>query len=316
MHLSGYTCNTNTLIRDGHLCSGRIDLFDCTVCSFKTLFGMPGIAAVPAAMAGILSVGAGLTRKMPPGKITTMLSMPATVRRIKSELAELADNADQLIALTEWYKKILVENGVPPAKITVIPQRLMTARVPLDRKTFPPALPIKVVFVGRLQPQKGVHLLIEAAKSFPGEKLTVDIYGIEEDTVYYRECRAAVDGTPNIRLMGPLNRDKVVAKLTEYDILCLPSTFSEMSPLVIQEAFAAGIPVLASRVMGNAEQITPGKNGLLFAFKSADDLRTQLNRLITEPALINQMKNQITPPGNFSEIATQYMELIKNFRPA
>lgn len=48
--------------------------------------------------------------------------------------------------------------------------------------------------------------------------------------------------------------------------MSLCSTFSEMSPLVIQEAFAARLPVIASNVYGNAEQITHGENGLLFNF--------------------------------------------------
>jgi glycosyltransferase involved in cell wall biosynthesis len=241
--------------------------------------------------------------------------MPATIRRIRENLINLADHADQLISLTEWYKKILLENGIAPEKITVIPQRLaIDQAMPVKRKSAVTTLPIKIVFIGRVQPQKGVDLLIEAAKSLPAEKLVVDIYGIEEDTEYYRQCRAAVAGS-NIRLMGPLERGQVLTTLAQYDMLCLPSTFSEMSPLVIQEAFAADIPVLASRVLGNAEQVKHGINGLLFTFKSVDDLRIQLNRVIDEPALIDKMKSRINPPGTFSETAMQYGELIKTFHP-
>jgi len=315
MHLSGYTCNTNTLIRNGRLCEGRIAEFDCTVCSFKTLFNMPSIAAVPAALMGILSAKTGLSRKLPSGKMTTLLSMPETIRRIREDLINLAHYADQLISLTEWYKNILLENGIAPEKITVIPQRLAIDRATsIKRKSAVTTLPIKIVFIGRVQPQKGVDLLIEAAKSFPAEKLAVDVYGIEEDTDYYRKCRAAIAGS-NTRLMGPLERDQVLTTLAEYDMLCLPSTFSEMSPLVIQEAFAAGIPVLASRVLGNAEQVKHGVNGLLFTFKSVDDLKLQLNRVIDEPGLVDKMKGRINPPGTFNETAMQYGVLIKTFHP-
>lgn len=314
MHLSGYTCNTNTLIQNGQLCKGRISPFDCTVCSYKTLFGMPAAAAVPAAMMGILSAKTGLAGKFPPGKVATVLSMPSIIQRIGADLAELVDNTDQLVSLTEWYKKILLINGVPPEKITVIPQRLANDRVIPIRQPAHPALPVKLIFIGRIQPQKGVHLLIEAAKSFTKQQLTVDIFGFEEDTDYYRECRDASVAFDHIRLMGPLDRNKVLTTMPAYDMLCLPSTFSEMSPLVIQEAFIAGIPVVASRVYGNAEQVKHGVNGLLFAPGSVNDLRRQLSRVIAEPALIGKIKSRIEPPGNFSKTAGQYDELIKTFR--
>jgi glycosyltransferase involved in cell wall biosynthesis len=59
-----------------------------------------------------------------------------------------------------------------------------------------------------------------------------------------------------------------------------------MSPLVIKEAFAAGIPVLASNVYGNAEQINDGKNGWLFKFNDSDALKTKLQQLIDDPFLV------------------------------
>ena len=65
--------------------------------------------------------------------------------------------------------------------------------------------------------------------------------------------------------------------MADYDLLCVPSLSSEMSPLVIQEAFAAGIPVLASRGYGNIEQIRHGENGLVFNFNSADSLAIKTN---------------------------------------
>ncbi len=310
MHLPGYTCNTNTLIRDGKLCSGIIKEYDCSVCSYKTLFKLPATMAYPAAVLSVLSAGMGLTRKLPPGRLTTLVSMPLAVRRIKNELRELTANTDRLVCLTQWYKNILLANGVPEEKIAVIPQALPSNDGVLPRTALGPTRPpLKVAFVGRIQPQKGVDLLIEAAKDFTPGQLMIDLYGKEEETDFYRHCMAAIDNSDTVNFRGQLNRGTVVKALTGYDLLCLPSTFSEMSSLVIQEAFAAGIPVLASRVYGNLEQVKDGQNGLIFDFKSSKDLREKLTRLIAEPHLVQRLKENTRTPGNFSDVNAAYLQL-------
>jgi glycosyltransferase involved in cell wall biosynthesis len=85
-----------------------------------------------------------------------------------------------------------------------------------------------------------------------------------------------------------------------------------MSALVIQEAFAAGIPVLATNVYGNAEQIQHNHNGLLFQFNNVEDLRTQILRCINEPDLINNLAKNIKTPRSFEEVAEEYYTLYKN----
>jgi glycosyltransferase involved in cell wall biosynthesis len=97
--------------------------------------------------------------------------------------------------------------------------------------------------------------------------------------------------------------------MQQYDALCLCSTFSEMSPLVIQEAFAAGIPIIASNVYGNAEQIKNGYNGLLFGFKDAASLKEQLLRCINDPVLLIEMKKNTRAPRSFQQVGDEYYRI-------
>jgi glycosyltransferase involved in cell wall biosynthesis len=113
----------------------------------------------------------------------------------------------------------------------------------------------------------------------------------------------------NIKWMGTIQKESVLSEMRQYHALCLPSTFSEMSPLVIQEAFAAGIPVIASNVYGNAEQIKDGVNGLLFRFNDALSLREQLLRCINDPQLLFQLKQGVLSPRSFQEVGDEYHEL-------
>ena len=82
-----------------------------------------------------------------------------------------------------------------------------------------------------------------------------------------------------------------------------------MSPLVIQEAFAAGIPVLASNVYGNSEQIIDNKNGILFKYNDVKSLLSKLNRLIMEPELKYDLAKNIDPPLIFKQVGRVYVQL-------
>ncbi|HMS16518.1 MAG TPA: glycosyltransferase, partial [Planctomycetota bacterium] len=70
------------------------------------------------------------------------------------------------------------------------------------------------------------------------------------------------------------------------DVLGVPSRWDENAPLTIQEAFMAGIPVVASRLGGMAEFVTDGVTGLLFETGNADDLARCLRRLHDDRAFL------------------------------
>jgi glycosyltransferase involved in cell wall biosynthesis len=78
---------------------------------------------------------------------------------------------------------------------------------------------------------------------------------------------------------------------------------------VIQEAFAAGLPVLASDVYGNAEQITDGINGWLFRFNDVADLKSKLAALINDTTLIEKTGTRAPGLNTFKEVGEQHMEL-------
>lgn len=82
-----------------------------------------------------------------------------------------------------------------------------------------------------------------------------------------------------------------------------------MSPLVIQEAFAAGIPVVGSNVKGITEQIVDGVNGLLFEFGNYKSLKIILEKLILGPERLLHLSSNINPPPDFSEVAKKTIDV-------
>jgi glycosyltransferase involved in cell wall biosynthesis len=311
IHLSSYTCNTNVLVRNGQLCDGVIREKTCSICSYKTLFHVPGLFAGPLASIGILSQKLGVTGKMLSGKAKTLLRVPSMIERIKKDLMELSENVDQFISYAKWYERILRENGVPQNKISVVAAALVTSgnTERVKKISNENTLPVKIVFIGRIQEQKGIHLMIEAVKHFSEKQVLFDLWGREEATPYYNKCVDLSIDSKNIQWKGSIDRNAVLEMLSKYDILCLASMFSEMSPLVIQEAFAAGIPVLASRVYGNTEQVRDNYNGMLFDFNSVENLQEKIKTLVDNPGIITAMKKNIAMPPDFELVYKSYMEI-------
>jgi glycosyltransferase involved in cell wall biosynthesis len=171
--------------------------------------------------------------------------------------------------------------------------------------------PLRLIFLGRINKFKGLHLLIAALENIDPSWVQLSIFGNSDDFDYETDLRSKTHKMNNIFWHGKLMQEDVVVTLNKYHMLCLCSTFSEMSPLVIQEAFAAKIPVLAANVYGNAEQIQHNYNGLLFKFNNVEDLRIQILRCINEPDLINLLAKNISSPRSFSEVADEYFELYK-----
>jgi glycosyltransferase involved in cell wall biosynthesis len=305
-HLAGYTCRTGNLVYKGkELCDGVIKTNRCSVCylhskGYKNY--SPLLVPVSIALQKI-----GIDPTCWNNKLGTALGTAHLIQKIKEDFNQLIGLCDKVVVLTEWYKKVLLLNGVDSKKIVLIKQGLPLETIVSELKNNKVGNhPVRLMFLGRISPFKGLHLLLEALQSLPETKISLDIYGQPTEAAYEKNCRQLTEGKTNINWKGVLQQQEVVATMQNYDALCLCSTFSEMSPLVIQEAFAAGIPILASNVYGNAEQVRHDWNGLLFTFNSVTSLREQLRRCIDNPNLLNELKKNNSSARSFEEVASDY----------
>jgi glycosyltransferase involved in cell wall biosynthesis len=309
-HLANYTCKTGTLVYKGQsLCDGLIRGYQCAVCSMHER-GL-GATSYVLASGSLVLKKLNIAPELWSNRLGTALSGIQQVERLKKELNILYQNCDHLVSLTQWYRDVLIKNDAPVHKVHLIPQCL-----PIKQTTSIKAKSdngvLKLMFLGRLSSFKGLHLLIDAVMRMDIQSVSLNIYGQETETEYVSSLKDKSRQHANIQWKGLLDKDQVISTMQEHDVLCLCSTFSEMSPLVIQEAFEAGIPVVASNVYGNAEQIQHGKNGLLFRFRDADALHQQLLRLIQEPELLLTLRAYIQRPCNFDEVAVAYNKLYES----
>lgn len=246
------------------------------------------------------------------GKIGTALSVPSLVRKKKEDFLFLMKNIDKGVVIARWYETILKEHGIKDEKLSFIEQGIKYNSKPHKKMELNSGF-IRFVFVGRISHFKGVRELIQVFNQLSYLNIHLDIYGKSGDNdEYISNCKNIAERGATVCFKGNIDPANIISTLSQYDTLILPSTFSEMSPLVIREAFAAGIPVLASDSRGSQEQITDGVNGWLFRMNDWNDLSEKLQWLACHPEVIREAARHLPQSRTFVEVAKDYDTLYKS----
>lgn len=195
---------------------------------------------------------------------------PAIVAR---ELAEYAA-ADVIVVPTRCAAGTFIARGIPESKVIVNPlgvdvRRFKEPRIPHDG-------PPRVLFVGGVGVRKGVPRLLDVFASLKGAA-ELRVVGRAEPGMASILARA---GT-NVRVLGALSGADLAAEYRTADIFCLPS-LEEGFGLVVAEAMAAGLPVVASDATAAAELIRPGIDGLTVPAGDDAALKDALETLIAD----------------------------------
>ncbi|MFZ0543899.1 MAG: glycosyltransferase family 4 protein [Candidatus Promineifilaceae bacterium] len=210
--------------------------------------------------------------------------------RLKAAL----DQASRLIAPTHFVRETYDQLGIAPEKIIVIPHGIQppeNGRSPQPKETNV----LRVVYIGGLAPQKGVHILVEAINDLAEGLAALKIYG---DMSAFPEYVAALQAQVhrlNIQFYGRLPHEALWDVLAQSDVVVVPSLWYETASLIIQEAFAAGVPVIASDIGALRERVRDGVNGFLFPPGDAAVLSRLLADLSRYPDKLAQLTAQIQP---------------------
>jgi glycosyltransferase involved in cell wall biosynthesis len=128
---------------------------------------------------------------------------------------------------------------------------------------------------------------------------------------------AAADG--NVTLAGAYDHAAVPQLMAEVDWIVVPSRWWENSPLVIQEAFMHGRPVICSDIGGMKEKVTNGVNGLHFVVSNPGHLAQTITNAVTTPGLWQKLREGIPPAFTMDEhmdnLARMYNELLERRAP-
>jgi glycosyltransferase involved in cell wall biosynthesis len=177
-------------------------------------------------------------------------------------------------------------------------QRTGVAHPGIDETLFAEPAPERdwdwsFLYLGRLDPRKGVHIAIEALKYLPGEARLV-LQG-EGDEGYAQELRDLTGrlGLGDRVTFSTAPRSAIPAVYTAADAVLFPVQWQEPWGLVPLEAMAMGRPVIATGTGGSAEYLKDGMNCLLFEPRdSPQALAAAIGRLAADPALRMRLRDE------------------------
>jgi glycosyltransferase involved in cell wall biosynthesis len=211
---------------------------------------------------------------------------------------------NRFIALTDFAKSKFVEAGFPADKISV---KANFVHDPLQETARPnPTTPSFALFVGRISEEKGIKTLLKAWSSLDNQAL-LKVAGAGP-------LEALLPGKKNIAALGRQSTEEISRLMQQAAFLVLPSEWYEGFPLVLVEAFAHGLPVLASRLGSMADIIKDGETGLLFEPGNADDLADKMKSLLDNPQQAQQLGDnarrtfleKYTAEQNYTELMAIY----------
>jgi glycosyltransferase involved in cell wall biosynthesis len=279
------------------------------------------VGSLPPAAGGLIG-RAGLS-----GGPWTALRMTELLALRADAIRSLMAEADHVVAVCRWARDVLRRNGVPGPKITVSRHGLPYPPAPLSGPPGPPgspgppgrAGPLRLAYLGRLDPTKGPAVLIQALRSLPDAPVELDLYGIAQGPAgeaYARRLRDLAAGDARITFLPPVPAEDVVSRLACYHLLAVPSQWLETGPLVVLEAFAAGVPVIGSDLGGIAELVEHEVDGLLVEPASSAAWGQALRRLLADRELLARLRRGVRPPRGMGQVAEDMLTVYHLVQPA
>jgi len=211
---------------------------------------------------------------------------------------------DQYLTLTEFARSKFIESGIAAEKITVKPNTVQPdPGFESDKRQ-------QAIFVGRLSPEKGLDVLLDAWK-----RLTVPVpLHIVGDGPLADQVRQACQQNPLITWHGALPFTETCQKIRESAFLVMPSVWYETFGRTTVEAFATGSPVIASRLGAMQELVTPNETGWLFEPGNAVELASLVERMHQSPEECRRMglrargiyETHYTPSPSYQALMTVY----------
>lgn len=187
---------------------------------------------------------------------------------------------DGYVAPTEFLRKKYIEGGFPPEKIFVKPNFILTD--PGRRE----GAGEYAIYIGRLSREKGILSLMESWRRMENLPLKIVGAGSLVDDI---QSMIQQYGLNNVELIGQVSRSQVTPLLKSARFLVFPSECYESFGLAIVEAFACGVPVIASRLGAMAEIVEDNRTGLLFTAGDVTDLTEKIRWAWAHPMQMDEM---------------------------
>jgi glycosyltransferase involved in cell wall biosynthesis len=307
---------------ESHVCR-TIDTARCARCFQQSPFYTQmavGPAAAAVASSGLLQRLVGAARRVSPGLVQAAAKAAGEVRRVPVAEADIAarlaharrlfEQVDLFVAPSPSIAQEFTKLGLDPKRIKVSDYGFRPApRRPRARRDGP----LQIGFVGTLVWHKGVHVLIEAARRLDPSTFELVLYGdLNTFPDYVAELRRLAEGLP-VHFKGGFDSTATSDIYGQFDVLVVPSLWLENSPLVIHEAFQAGVPVVGSRMGGTVDLVRHGEWGLVYDADSPDALAAALRAILADPRVLEEWRARLPEVKSIADDALEWEATYQEF---
>ena len=213
--------------------------------------------------------------------------------------------AARIVVASSFARRTLVENAVPAEKIVVNPYGVdLDSFFPVSRPDS--SRPFRFVFVGSITASKGVPLLLDAWRALAPSDAEMWLVG-------QREHKRKIPVLPGLRPIGKLPHRELPNVLRQCDVLILPSYFEGFG-LVLLEALAAGLPIIATDATAAPDLITHGVEGYIVPVGDVEALQDAMQRFTASSAdlaLMSRAARSAAERFTWDAYGNRWMEILK-----
>lgn len=195
--------------------------------------------------------------------------------------------ADYIITVSETTRKQLHDLGLANENIAIIPPGLDKADI--SNKVFPDKF--TMLYVGTIEKRKGLIDVIRALNDLIGYDYKLNVVGLIKEEEYFDEISQLInDQNLNERVifLGRLSDDELIEQYRHASIFIFPS-YWEGYGMVVAEALAWGLPVIASKISAFEELITDGREGYFFKAGDPDDISSKLKFILDNREILKEL---------------------------
>lgn len=241
-----------------------------------------------------------------------------SIRRRLGQARHFLRGAHAVVAPSRFLAAVFGRE-YPDLEVKIIPHGI-DGKLFTSKTKETPSRPDRIVFAycGNIHPHKGVHVLLKAFRQLEAQHVRLRLYGSYTRKKYFAYLSKLADHDPRITFCGRYEYERIGEIFGRIDVLVVPSLWYENYPLVLHEALASRVPVLASNIGGMQEKIRDGLNGLTFRMGDETDLAAKMALLADNLALLDEMKANlaIAKLPSLEEEAATYEQLYQGIREA
>ncbi|WP_179415177.1 glycosyltransferase [Mucilaginibacter sp. E4BP6] len=291
-HIPGNTCLRGDLMRYGkEICDGKVRLNTCLSC-YLNARGLPkSISPISAKIMRVL--------KQPP-----LLSQASSIK--KDHLEKIKTVCSTIVTMSNWQQDVFLINAFNPGQLNLSRHTFKQISNQQEAKASDH---ITIGFAGRISPEKGLHILMEAFKQLDTTRFTLLIAAIKvpAENKYLETLLSESEDSPNIKWDYNYTPDNIGSFYKQLNVLCIPSVCNETGPYVMFESIARHIPVIASNLGGMREWAGLNYPVTTYQYDDSEALAKLLNNL---PAYPNTKFNY--PPQRTQTDLAQEMIAVYN----